>query len=265
MFGFPKTHREKGFKFKTNLLKSATFQLKFAESNTVKPNREKLKTLLETVFPIMRDIFKQEVRVKFEKEKTPVLESAQSEAEGFEFQSEDKKKIFRLTETTFTYTIFGDIYTNFEDIKNELDALLLPALGVCQIPSANWVSIRKTNILETTSPENRPPQIDLLKNAFNETLIKNILSLPNSENVESQTSNITLKTNGYKLNLNYGLLSNAIDRKIENPQLILDIDLISQGDFPMKNIGTEWDKINDEIFNIFNWSITESLKESLNN
>ena len=47
---------------------------------------------------------------------------------------------------------------------------------------------------------------------------------------------------------------------------MLDIDLFNfKSDFISSNLITEFQIINDEIFNIFNWSLLDSVKDSLNN
>ena len=68
----------------------------------------------------------------------------------------------------------------------------------------------------------------------------------------------------YQLNLNYGLIPNQ--NETSKRQFVLDIDLFNfKSDFISSNLITEFQIINDEIFNIFNWSLLDSVKDSLNN
>lgn len=262
MFGFPQKSREKGFRYKRNLLRTATFQLRFPQTNTVIENVKAFEGQLLSHFPEKRSVIKGEAKIRFEPEKTPIIESGSGSQEGFEFRADDNKKVFRITENTLTYSIHGEVYTNSDDALTEMGELLLPVLGICGIEKIIWISTRKINILEPAALVNYPKS-ELLSYAFDDILINNIMSLPQPVKVESGVNQIVLKTNGYKLNLRYGLLPIPPASKIENPQLILDIDLISEGEFSIKDAIPEWEKINSEIFNIFNWAISDQVKESL--
>lgn len=262
MFGFPHQHRDKGFRYNKNLIRTAIFQLKFPKTSTIKENVKQFEEKLLPYFPEKKDVFGGHVQIKFEPAKTPIIKSGASSQEGFEFRADGDKKVFRITEDTFTYSILGEVYTNSNDALTEIEGHLSSIFGICGIEKINWISTRKINILEPAVPVNYP-KTGLLSYAFGSILIDSILRLPQPAQVESGVNQIVLKTNGYKLNLRYGLLPIPPASKIENPQLILDIDLISEGEYSIKDVIPEWEKINSEIFNIFNWAISEQVKESL--
>ena len=262
MFGFPDQPREDGFKHKKNLLSTAVFQLKYKESKTIRENEEKLEKLLLSRFPIKNDITEGKATLKFEPSKTPILESSSGRKAGVEFKTEDDKKVFKITEEAFTLSIFGREYTNSKDALEEIENYLLPTLGICGIETVNRVSSRKINLMEPSASEGFI-LAQLLRNAFNDDLICNIMNLPNAGMVKSGVSQISLKIEGYRLNLSYGLLPQPPTGKLNKPQLILDIDLISENSFYIKDIIPEWRKINKEIYNIFSWAINDQLKLSL--
>jgi len=262
MFGFPDSHRKDGFKHKKNLLRTAIFQLKYPKVETIRENHEKLERQLLSKFPNKKDLMRGEAKIRFEPSKTPILESASGAKNGFEFRTEDDKKIFRIAEEAFSYTVFGDVYMNFEETSKELEGLLLPALETCGIDAVSWVSARKINIMEPSVSDNFT-SASLLNFAFNENIISHIMAFPNTTIVKSGVSQVTLKTADYRLNFSYGLLPKPPEVKMDKPQLILDIDLISESQFQVKDVIPEWRKINQEMYNIFNWSISEQLKASL--
>ena len=263
MFGFPDSHKKDGFKHKKNLLRTAIFQLKYPKVETIRKNHENLERQLLPKFPNKKDLMRGEAKIRFEPSKTPILESASGTKNGFEFRTEDDKKIFRISDEAFSYTVFGDVYTNFEETSKELEELLLPAFEACGIEAVNWVSVRKINIMEPSVSDDFASASLLLNYAFNENIISHIMAFPTNAIVKSGVSQVTLKVAGYRLNFSYGLLPKPPEVKMDKPQLILDIDLISESQFQVKDVIPEWRKVNKEIYNIFNWSISEQLKASL--
>ena len=260
MFNFPKIKRDKNFQFKRNLLKSVIFQLKFPKSNEILVGSKAIRDTLKNSLPIFNPIYQNVAQVKFGKDKTPILQSARSSTGGYEFKTEDNNKTLIITEDTLSYTIAGPSYENFPVAISEIKDSFFPIFQECNILNFNRIAIRKINLIEPVDPPyvNR----DLLFAVFAEQLVTNFTYFPNIKEVVSGVTNVTIENADRRLNISYGLISPL--HKNDKPRVLLDIDLfLVNQKVELKSIESIWEEINNEIFNIFNWSIRADLKESL--
>lgn len=260
MFGFPKADRPQTGQFKNNLLKSVIFQVKFERSEDVvsgfKAKRETLKSKLPITNPISQNL----AEVRFEKDKTPIIQTASSPNHGYEFKTEDNNKTLIITEDTLSYTIAGPSYQKFSLAISEIKEDFFPILKENNVLSFNRIAIRKINLIEPIDPtlSNR----DLLLMAFNEDLVHSIISFPEITRVASGVTNVTMENDKKKLNMVHGLL--APSQKKGKKQILLDMDLFFfNQNVPLDLIEAKWTEINNEIFNIFNWAISGNLKADL--
>ena len=260
MFGFPKADRPPTGQFKRNLLKSVTFQLKFERSDDVVAGFKVKRETLKNKFPITNPISQNFAEVRFEKDKTPIIQKASSSNLGYEFKTENNNKTLVITEDTFSYTIDGPTYQNFLSAISEMKDTFFPILEECNVLSFNRIAIRKINLIEPVDP----PYVnkDLLFAVFHDQLVKSFTYFPNIEEVVSGVTNVTMENADRRLNISYGLISPL--QKNDKPRVLLDIDLflVSQ-ELGLKAIESIWEEINNEIFNIFNWAISADLKVSL--
>ncbi len=107
MFGFPNADRPKAGQFKRNLLKSVIFQVKFEKSEDVVIGFKEKREILKNILPITNRISQNCAHVTFEKDKTPIVQTANSSTHGYEFKTADNNKILVVTEDTLSYTIAG--------------------------------------------------------------------------------------------------------------------------------------------------------------
>ena len=260
MFGFPTEERPQGFQFKSNLLKSVIFQVKFDRTEEVVAGFKAKRETLKNQLPITNTISQNFAQVKFEKDKTPIVQTASSPTHGYEFKTEDNNKTLVITEDTLSYTIAGPLYQNFSVTLSEIKNDFFHILKECQVLSFNRIAIRKINLIEPIDPtlSNK----DLLLMAFNEDLVHSIISFPDTTRLASGVTNVTMENDKKKLNLVYGLL--APSQKKGKKQILLDMDLFFfNQSIPLSLIEAKWTEINNEIFNIFNWAISGKLKADL--
>ncbi len=256
MFGFPDAERPSAGEFKKNLLKSVIFQVKFERSEDVVSCFKTKREVLKEKFPITNTITENIAEVRFEKDKTPLIQTANSPNIGYEFKTEDNNKTLAITEDTLSYTVFGPSYKNFFVASSEIEGDFFEILKESNVLKFNRVAIRKINLIEPEDPI--PSNKDLLSYVFNKDLINNITAFPELDLMASGISNVTMKKADKRLNVVYGLL--APSQKKANKQILLDIDLF----FFDQNCGLDsliqkWKEINDEIFRIFNWAISKDL------
>lgn len=260
MFGFPIAPRPKGGQFKRNLLKSVIFQLKFEQTKNVVSCFVANCDTLKSKFPITNPTSQSVAQVRFEKDKTPIIQTASSLTHGYEFKTEDNSKILVITEDTLFYTITGPAYQNFSEAISEIKQDFFPILKESHVSKFIRIAIRKVNLIEPIEPNHSGK--DLLTVAFNEDLVHNITSFPQLTQVASGVTNVRMEDADKTLNIVYGLLA-PIQIKGKR-QILLDIDLfLFNQNAPLDLIEAKWTTINDEIFNIFNWAISQELKADL--
>jgi len=260
MFGFKKADRLQGGQFKRNLLKSVIFQVKFEKSEDVVAGFKAKREILKNKLPITNSILQNFAEVKFEKNKTPIIQTASSPNHGYEFKTEDNNKTLVITEDTLSYTIAGPSYQKFSVAISEIKKDFFPILKESNVLNFTRVAIRKINLIEPIDPtlSNK----DLLLMAFNEDLVHNITSFPDMTRVASGVTNVTMENADKRLNIVYGLL--APSQKKGTKRILLDMDLFFfDQNVPLGSIEAKWSEINAEIFNIFNWAISSELKADL--
>lgn len=260
MFGFPNADRPKAGQFKRNLLKSVIFQVKFEKSEDVVIGFKEKREILKNIFPITNRISQNFAHVTFEKDKTPIVQTANSPTHGYEFKTVDNNKILVITEDTLSYTIAGPTYKNFQVAVSEMKDVFFKILQDCNVVIFNRIAIRKINLIEPVVPPfvNR----DLLFAVFNDQLVKSFTYFPDIEKVVSGVTNVTMENADSRLNISYGLIAPL--HKKDKPRVLLDIDvfLVNQK-VDLNSIESIWKEINNEIFKIFNWAISTDLKANL--
>lgn len=133
MVGFPNADRPQAGQFKKNLLKSVIFQVKFERSADVVIGFKTKREILKNKLPITSAIFQNFAEVRFEKDKTPIIQTANSPNHGYEFKIEDNNKTLVITEDTLSYTIAGPTYQNFVKAISEIEDDFFPILEECHV------------------------------------------------------------------------------------------------------------------------------------
>jgi len=259
MFGFPHATRPEGDQYKKNLLKSVIFQIQFHKNNEIVEGFKDKKAELKAKFPITNPIFLKTAAVKFQKDKTPIIQTAESENHGYEFKTNDNDKTLAVTNDTLSFTVNGPTYKNFYIAFSEIENDFFPILNDLGVTDFHRIAIRKINLVEPVNPEF--PNKDLLSLVFNENLVNNLKSFPDTSFISSGITNVTLENNKNRLNLIYGLLAPAQQKK----QILIDIDLfLINQNVDLNSLKSIWETINTEIFNIFNWALSDKMKEQIN-
>lgn len=259
MLDFPKSGYPADFQFNRNLLKSVIFQLKYECADDIISRLSDLKEKLKSKFPIVNPIHVSSAEVKFEKNKTPILQSASSSNQGWEFKSDDNTKILGITGDTLTYTVNGREYENFQKAFFEIKESFFPVLKEFNIINFHRVAIRKINLIE---PKDDQVSIEKLLSVFNKELVSNFHSFPVLDLMVSGVFNVRMEKAEKQLNLSYGLIS-PIDKK-KKTKVLLDIDLmLLDQNLGLDSIESKWKEIKEEIFNIFCWAISKNLRDEI--
>ena len=97
MFNFPPATRPQEGQFKRNLLKSVIFQIQFKQTYEVVEGFKAKKAELKHKFPIANPISRGTAQLRFQKDKTPIIQTANDENHGYEFRTSSNDKALAVT------------------------------------------------------------------------------------------------------------------------------------------------------------------------
>jgi uncharacterized protein (TIGR04255 family) len=265
MFGFPKKDKSEGFQFKRNFLKSVVFQVKYDKNNDLLQKKELLISILKDEFPNNKEIQQVGVGFTLKGDKTPIIHSEQRENNGFQFSSKSNDKLLLIQTDSLTLTITGNVYQNFSILEKEIEKIN-KIFEKCNINTFNRIAIRKSNFIEYTPQQTNNSSVsslDILPELLNHVLVANSQECPAYEHQKEGVSKMIFIKDGYTLNLQYGVIRTMTP--LVNA-LFLDIDLFStEKNVERDKLAEILGKVNDEIFNVFSWAITDKLENILNN
>lgn len=257
MFGFPKVeHKE----FGKNFLKTVIFQLSYNKYELTQERFNEIEEIFKLDFPRFSTTKGQGFEISLEQNKTPSFQHVEK-GHFLDMRSSDGQKILTINEEVLNLTITGKVYKSFDDISHHIDNIA-KFFKLCNITKVSKVAVRKINIIEFKVIDDNPSNIlDLL---LNKDLIGNISFFPNQNNINQYLQSLNYNKEVNFLNIKYGLNlpRNQSEEKIG--QVIIDIDLYKQEELEINKINSDSLKINSEIFNIFNWIISEKTLDILN-
>lgn len=257
MFGFDSTpHRT----FKKNFLKTIIFQISFEKNEIIDEKRKEIKELFRSRFPRQNDTKSEGLEISFNNTRSPQLTNLKG-VDGIEMKSSDGEQAITVDDRSFSFTISGKAYKNYNGFKENFLKDILSFLEICQIGKIHRTAIRKINIVEFSLGQNQDAS-SILTLLINPDLIGNLNFIPNSSKIINNIQSLNYKDEDNFLNLKYGF--NLPPRKEKIGQAIIDIDLYNQSALKGNEVLSKFDSINSEIFNIFSWVISDRTKELLN-
>ena len=131
---------------------------------------------------------------------------------------------------------------------------------LCKIENIRRLAIRKINIVEFKISDNPSEILEFL---ITPELLSNLNYFPNANLIRQNIHTINYHEDSYRLNLKYGL-NVPPPPNTELGQVLIDIDLFNSSTINVSEIFNIADSINSEIFNIFNWTISENILQLLN-
>ena len=248
IFGFPEVaHRQ----FKTNFLKVVVFQIQFNKVDNFKDKKAEIIESFKDLFPRIGTP-QTGIEIVFSNTQTPIVQNFKNE-EHIEMKSFNGQKTLSISSTSITLNIAGKEYKSYQQLKQDIDRVV-NFLKMCNINELNRVAIRKINVVDFKYHENNPYPV--LSSLVNSNLLGNLEYYPANDSMKQNLHTLVYKKNGYNLNIKYGL---NIPPLPALGQLMIDLDLFHLGKTPIAEIFNILDGVNQEVYNAFNWIITENL------
>jgi uncharacterized protein (TIGR04255 family) len=262
MFGFPISEKPESLRFASNSLQTATFQLKYHPIDFTSQT-DAITELVTPILPKTKGLLKQEL-ILSSHESTPVV-TAQGVAKpsGLEFRAKDGGMTFTIRDDSMTLEILGSSYTHFKDAFAYLENTFYKVADLLDIKLFSRIAIRKVNIIGTKKPEEGKHKLnEIVRDVFNSEMTGPAVHLPPSPNLDAFIANCYFVDGFNNLNLTYGLLHRQED--VEDRQLLLDIDVFSvEENTSIEKSKEKFLEINNEVFNVFMWSLTPTVKALL--
>lgn len=262
MFGFEEVDRSVISEFKKNYLRNVVLQVKFDKNCGLHKKIETFKEFFEKDFPRYKELKGHELNVTIGKDQTPVVQPSSKVDNGFELRSESGNQLLTCNLDAVTLNIAGNEYSNFEQLKSFITQLQ-DLLRGCELEKLSRISIRKINIIDFNIPSNEEINpYELMQYILSKDLVGKGNAILNSSAILQSIQNLSLAEDESRLNLRYGML--VQNTKDKAGQIIIDIDYIKQAEVSRIDLVNQFESINSEIFNIFNWCLSEeALKELL--
>lgn len=261
MFGFPKTDRAIIGQFKDNFLRSCVFQIKYPKNESILLKENYILDVFGSTLPRKNEIKGKNLQVAFTESHTPIFQSFSTDMSGLEMKSNDGLKVLTVTDDTITYTISGKAYKNFDTISLELRQIE-DIIRHNNIDFLTRIAIRKINILDFRYDSLEASPMDIVKMILNPALVHGISYFPNINFITQNVNTVSYSNQENNLNIVYGLVNQLISNENQG-QIVIDIDLFKEGILNENSVTNCFTEINGEIFNIFNWAISENAKTIL--
>lgn len=265
MFDFPAIDRSLIKEYKGNFLRSVALQIKYPKNIDIASDKEYVTLLFKSILPRIKDVKQSSLQISFNQDdQTPILQPVSNNSLGFEMKSNDGTKILTVLEDVLSYNISGSSYENFSQIQNEV-LHILNIFKKNNVETLSRIAIRKINIVDFSlqGNDNMSP-LDVTKMILNAQLVNGVDSFPKASSIVQNINTINYSEGENRLNLIYGLLKQS-ESGSKNGQVIIDIDLFKEGNLDSNLLVKYLTNINNEIFNVFNWCISENAKSILKN
>lgn len=261
MFGFKKIDRSVIGRFKKNYLRSVIIQIGFKSNEQVTTKHELFKETFKADFPRFSEQKTHGLRVTFGNDQTPIVQPTTNLNNGFDLRSENGNKQLSCNHDSITLQIAGSEYVNFEQFHDVISKIQ-KTLAQCTISEVARVAIRKINIIDFNIPDDADiTAYQLMEYILNKDLVGSSTAFPNSNSINQNIQILSLAEGHNKLNLKYGFLTESEHNK--KGQVLIDIDCIKLDDLPTDTINEELSNINDEVFNIFHWTLSQEAFDEL--
>ena len=249
MFGFPEANYKT---YKHNFLRK--IEIKFLFPHIELKDRESL--IKECISPLFPDFqLEKKLNFIFDLQNTnEVIENKGTEEEIYFIFKKDKS-LLQVTEDSFVLKINGSEYQSLESIIAITENIikLAPLLGINTFERINF---NKLNILELKEVE----ELSDLSYYAHQKYINTEIRKPNqSQLVINDYRTLTMTNSDEKalLILKYGINSPTNERGKLN-HIFIEIDITSKDVHTTETLST-LKEVNKEMFNIFNWTVSNEL------
>ncbi|SFD46283.1 TIGR04255 family protein [Spirosoma endophyticum] len=257
MFGFPKSDRSEAKTFTQNFLRQVIWQVKFASNDLIATRKDGIVAIMKDLLPQLNTSLVRDFEIKEEAD-GPVFKPKTPLSPAYELKSEDGQKMLSVDNESITYIIQGPAYKNFENLNAEIDKIS-GIFSLCEISVFNRIAIRKINMINFAYKNGgQTPSIDFSSYMISANAGVDYLRFPNRQLIQQSIHSVSYVSDAGSMNLKYGLIVPEINNN--SGEYVIDIDIFKQSQVKVDELEASFLSINDEIFNVFNWVISDTAK-----
>ncbi|WP_242203232.1 TIGR04255 family protein [Aestuariivivens insulae] len=254
MFGFQKSEYKI---FKRNFLRKVIFKIDFKKNTEVLKDEDFVKSVFSDFFPRFIKAQGNGVQITLGNQ-NPRFEQLKGQ-ESFVLKSSDGLTTLDINDSFLQLSFDNTAYKSSDDIRNLFE--LFNKFFKDKLDTLGRISLKKINIIEFDN-NNNPNGI--LYFLLNNSVIGNIDSFPNTELINHNLQSVNYRNDDYYLNIKYGMNIPPI-KNMKIGQVIIDIELVKHSISQLTDIGSIFDEINEETYNVFCTLINDNAKNLLNN
>ena len=254
MFGFPLVEHKV---YKNNFLRNIILIFHFNQAE-LKGKEQTFRGRLDQFFPQFQLSKAESLNITFGNNTGKIQsQNISEEKDIFTFKTKAGQSSLVINDSSFLFNFNGLEYQSFNNIKNIVQDILTIANEDLEINIFNNIIFRKLNVLEVNAPNDNMIG-DISYTAYNQ-FISDINRVPQTQFLINDFRTLTMKNQveNTNLNLKYGLNSPlSIPGQINH--IFIDCE-ISAINVDSNNAIEKIQKINTELFNIFNWVSSQNL------
>jgi len=253
VFGFQKADYKI---FNRNFLRRVVFRIDFKKNDNFQLNEDFIKSVFSNFFPRFVKAEGSGLQITMDNQ-NPKFKQIKGN-ESFILKSSDGLTTIEINERTFSLSFDNMAYKSSENIRGLLN--LIDKFFNGRIDFLNRISIKKINIIEFDNDENPNGVLYFL---LNNSVIGNVDSFPNTNLINHNLQSVNYRNDDFYLNLKYGMNIPPISN-IKIGQVIIDIELVKHSVSQLSELGSVFEDINEEVFNVFCALINNNAKSILN-
>lgn len=253
MFGFQKAEYKV---FKRNFLRKVIFKIDFKKNTEILANEDFVKSVFSDFFPRFVKAQGNGVQITIGNQ-NPRFEQLKGQ-ESYILKSSDGLTTLDINDTFLQLSFDNTAYKSSDDIRSLFK--LFNDFFKDKLDTLDRISLKKINIIEFDN-NNNPNGI--LYFLLNNSVIGNVDSFPNPELINHNLQSVNYRNEDYYLNIKYGMNIPPV-KNMKIGQVIIDIELVKHTISQLSDIGSIFDVINEETYNVFCTLINDNTKALLN-
>lgn len=269
MFGIPELEKRT---FNNDFINNVIVSGEYISNRSCAEHRQTLKDRYAGILPIQNDVPQQQYQINIDVKtnQTSVNADVNESERQITLRSRNMQKELSLTNNNFQYRESGNVYGTSVTF-NDAVRPALTYLAEVGVTSLNKLQLRKINVvgfeLNTVNPANSVIAWQPASSLINERLIARYQAMLDvSSNIKQHISTLQLADGDYMLTIKYGfhVLEKKADGSSVKGQVIIDLDIARQSAINTDGAIDELCMMHQELFNAFNWCISEEFIRLLN-
>lgn len=213
-------------------------------------------------FPNYRKLSARDFEIKVDDLNAPELVSNPG-PNIHKFLSEDQKRSVELVANYFVFSMAGDVYKGFDSTLAMFMDAFTKANEIYKIPLITRIGLRKIG-RHFEIGESIAENLIEIKKLFHPSLTATITDKQiGTDIIESVHRTSFVATASKNINLQYGMQPVILENGTKSTSFFLDFDCYYQGKVELSSVNQTLKDMNELLWELYNWSITDDMRSKL--